>query len=108
GKAAGALLAAPLSAHAGRTRSLFARVLGAAAREIQAPLTALNSFARLAHRAAAAGDSPRTELYLDRLGRHARRLDHVAGELRDLVEVFSAEIALRPEPFDLVDLIREA
>lgn len=108
GAASGALLLASDPARSGPSRSLLGRILGTAAQELSAPLAPLATFASLARRAADDGDAVRAAVYLDRLQRHTQRVEHLAAEMRELVEVLGDELRLRNEPFDLAQMVRQA
>lgn len=84
-------------------------ILSIAAHELRTPVTAVMGFADLAIRQMGAGplDGPRTARYLRRIAEGSRQLAGLVEDLLDVSRIRLGRLPLRPQPLDLIDLVRE-
>jgi signal transduction histidine kinase len=108
-RAAAAIDNARLYASAQAAIGLREEFLGVAAHELRTPLTTLKGYAQLLARLLGRPELDRARLAEAHaaLARQLGRLERLVVDLLDVARIQRGELALRPEPMDLVDLARQ-
>jgi signal transduction histidine kinase len=91
-----------------RAHASLQTFLGVVAHDLRAPLTSIRGNAEMLRRRGAAADADRQRRRLESIEEQSGRMNRMIGSLVDAARIGAGQLEVRPEPTDLVALVRRA